>query len=163
MVTREQLIEQSVQTFVRKALFDDHGYPNSKIEIMESFPSSRFQGPLDKNYLAAGFNFDDPGQKIELGSKLTQRVYTIEWFVWGLSDTWGRNLAHAVKFALEEGDAIPLLDITEPEPWPEIDRLIVLGVNSEDVPIPDPTPAEEHLWRTVVRVEDQYFPEQAWF
>lgn len=162
MVTREQLIEQSIQKFVRDGLFDDHGYPSSQVEIMEAFPKSRFEGPLDKNYLAAGFGFDDQGQNVEMGSDLTRRVYTVEWFVFAKTATWGRNLAHAVKFVLEAGQTIPLLNVTE-DGWPEIDRLVVLGCNAEEVPVPDPTPAEENLWRTVVRVEDVYFPQAAWF
>lgn len=162
MVTREQLIEQSCQEFVKTALFTTHGYPASKIEILDAFPKDRFEGPLEKNYLAAGYGFDDQGQNVEMGSDLTRRVYTIEWYVFATTSTWGRNLAHAVKFALETDQTIPLLNITEPG-WPEIDRLMVLGVNAEEVPMPDPNPAEENVWRVVVRVEDEYFPAAAWF
>ena len=163
MVTREQLIEQSVQEFVKNALFNVHGYPSAKIEIMDAFPKDRFEGPLDKNYIAAGFGFDDQGQNVEMGSDLTRRVYSIEWFVFAMTATWGRNLAHALKFALEQDHTIPLLNVTEPTPWPVIDRLVVLGVNAEEVPVPDPTPAEENMWRTAVRLEDEYVPALAWY
>lgn len=163
MVTREQLIEQSTQEFVKNALFIERGYPSAKIEVMDAFPKDRFEGPLTKNYIAAGYGFDDQGQNIEMGSDVTRRVYTVEWFVFAMTSTWGRNLAHAIKFALEVDASIPLLNITEPEPWPTIDRLVVLGVNSEEVPVADPTPAEENMWRTVVRLEDIYVPALAWY
>lgn len=162
MVTREQLIEQSVQTYVREQLFDVRGYPEAQIEIMDAFPTDRFDGPLDKNYLAAGYGFDDQGTQAELGSDLTVRTYSIEWFVFATTQTWGRNLAHAIKFALETDKIIPLLDISQAA-QPRVGTLVVLGVTAEEVPVPDPEPAEENLWRTAVRVEDTYYPSESWF
>jgi hypothetical protein len=161
MVTREQMIEQSIQDYVRGKLFDVHSYPEAKIEVMDSFPTERFEGPLTKSYVASGFNFDDKGRRIELGSNLTERVYTIEWFIFGMDDTWGDNLTHAIKFSLESDLAIPLLDITVPGKPPSGDALEVEGVNAEDVIITDPAPAEEFLHRVECQVKDQYYPDQA--
>lgn len=161
MVTREQLIEQSVQEYAKDQLFDVQNQPEAQIEILDAFPNDKFEGVLEKNYLAAGFNFDDQGTQAELGSDLTRRVYTIEWFVFGKTSTWGKNLSHGLKFALEDDKVIPLLDVTQ-DGNPQIDALEVLGVTCEHVPIPEPQPWEENVWRVAIQVQDEYFPSAAW-
>lgn len=146
-------------------LFNQQGYPSAKIEILDAFPFDRFEGKLSKNYLAAGYDFDDQGTPAEIGSDLTNRIYTIEWFVFGLSHEWGRNIAHAVKFALETNNKlIPLLNVTAPQPWPQIDTLEVVGVTSSKLLVPDPEPSQENVFHTVVRVQDTYSPSlQGWY
>lgn len=162
MVTREQLIQQSVQEYAKDRIFNVQGQPTSKIDVMDSFADTEFEGPLTKNILTAGFNFDDQGTQGELGSDLTRRVYTIEWFVFAISATWGENLAHGLKFALEDDKVIPLLNVTE-DGNPQIDALEVIGVSAETVPVPEPQPWEDHVYRVVIQVQDEYFPGQAWF
>lgn len=162
MVTREQLVEQSVEEWVKTQLFDVRGYPEPQIEVLDEFPFDTFEGPLEKNYLAAGFNFDDQGQQAELGSDLTKRMYTIEWYVFGLDATWAQNIAHAVKFALETDKIIPLLNVSVAGK-PQIDSLEVFGVQAEKVQVPQPEPSEKHVYRVAVRVQDEYFPSQAWY
>lgn len=164
MVTRERLIEQSVQEFVKDVLFNERNYPSAQIEVLDSFPYSFFDGePLKKNYLAAGYDFDDQGIQAEIGSDLTTRNYTIEWFVFGRSKEWGRNLAHAIKFALETNvKVIPLLDVTQAG-QPQIDALVVKGVTASRILVPEPEPAHEFVYHTVVTVEDTYSPSlQGW-
>lgn len=155
MITREQMIEQSVQDYVRRELFDERNYPEEQVELLDAFPHNRFEGPLDKNYIALGFNFDDPGRQAEMGSDLTIRNYTLEFFVFGLTPVWGRNLAHTLKFGIENEGIIPLLDIGEIGK-PQIDSLVVDAVRAEHQPISDPAPHEENIWITFVVVEDTY-------
>lgn len=158
-LTREDFITESVQQFLRVQLFSVHKYPEKKITIVESFDPKEFgakPSPLDTNYIATGFNFDDEGKQAELGSSLKERNYTIEFFVIGQTGTWAKNLAQAIKFSLEnEEDLIPLLDITKPD-RPRMDTLVVVGVNAEDQPIPKPEPWQQHLWLVTLRVQDAY-------
>jgi hypothetical protein len=158
-LTREDFVTESVQQFLRKQLFDVHGYPGGKIEIVESFDPKDFESkptPLIKNYVATGYNFDDEGRQAELGSSLKERTYTIEFFVVGMDATWGKALAQAIKFSLEsDQDQIPLLDIRVPE-RPAMDTLVVVGVNAERQPIPKPAPWQEHIWLVTLRVDDAY-------
>lgn len=154
-ITREDLVEQSVQDYVRTAIFTDRGYPTAKVELLDAFPYDRFDGALDKNYVALGFNFDDQGQQAELGSDLKTRVYTLEFFVFGISQVWARNLANAIKFAADNDGIIPLLDYADLAK-PQIDSLVVEGTRTERQPINNPQPWERNVWITYVVVEDIY-------
>lgn len=158
-LTREDFVTESVQAYLRNQLFNVHGYPEDQITIVESFDPKDFgskPSPLDTNYVATGFNFDDDGRQAELGSNMKERLYTIEFFVVGKDETWGKALAQAIKFSLEgDFDLIPLLDITQ-ETRPQIDTLVVIGVNAEKQPIPKPAPWQEHIWLTTLRVQDAY-------
>lgn len=154
-ITRETLITQSVQDYVREQLFDIRNYPEEQVELLDAFPYDRFDGPLDKNYVALGFNFDDQGSQAELGSDLKVRNYTLEFFVFALSATWGSNLANAVKFAADHDGLIPLRDYSDLAK-PIVDYLVVDSVRTERQPIPDPKPHERFVWTTLVRVEDTY-------
>lgn len=152
MITREDMVEQSVMEWVRAQLLT-RGYPPTQVEIVESFPFTVTE--LEKNTVALGFNFDDQGRAAEMGSDFRRRVYTLEFLVFGKTLTYARNLANAVKFALDVEGAIPLLDI-EQAGAPEIDRMIVLGVRSQRQEKADPEPWEEFTWATTVTVEDIY-------
>jgi hypothetical protein len=156
VVTREQKIEQSVQDFVREMLFTRFAYPADKVELLDSFPYERFKGPLDKTYVAAGFNFDDGGEAGEMGSDLIHRVYTIELWTFGVSALWGRNVSNAVKAALEQESTIPLID--HGDSGTEIDRLTIppRGLRNRHVSVRDPRPWEQNVWVTTVNVEDYY-------
>lgn len=162
MVTREQLVEQSTQEYIKDQLFNVRGYPTAQIEVLDAFPYDTFEGPLDKSYVAAGFNFDDQGRQGELGSDLTVRTYTIEWYVFGKSETWAKNLSHAIKFALEQDRIIPLLDVSEVAK-PQIDAMPMVGVSAEKVMVPNPEPSQEHVYRVSCQVEDTYRPSEAWY
>jgi hypothetical protein len=114
VIPREQLVEQSVTDYVREAIFGEYDYPTDKVELVESFDFSQSREGLTKNIIALGFSFDDGGTQAELGSALTTRVHTIEFFAFGLTNTWARNLANAVKHVMERDGRVPLRDYTRP-------------------------------------------------
>jgi hypothetical protein len=153
MITREDLIQQSVFNYARDAL-RTRGYTEEKVGILEAW-EGQLSGELDRNYVAFGFDFDDEGQQAELGSDLKVRLYTIQAFVFGQTQTLARNIANALKFAMEHDGTIPLLDISQPG-LPEIDRITVDGVSAERQALPDPQPWQRYLYTTTVRLEDYY-------
>jgi hypothetical protein len=155
-ITREEMVEQSVADYLRNAIFNERGYPASRVELRDAFVESEFEGPLDKNYLAIGFNFDDGGVPMEMGSDLLQRVYTIEVWVIATSAQEGRNLANAVRDSMEAHDGlVPLKDITQPG-RPVIDQLLVEPVRAQRQPVGEPKPWQEFLWVVTVPVVDEY-------
>jgi hypothetical protein len=158
VVTREQKIEQSVQDYVRDMLFNRFGYPADEVELLDSFPTNRFDRALDHTYVALGFNFDDGGRSGEMGSDLKRRIYTVELFVFGHTSLWGRNVGNAVKAALEQESSIPIKDIAEPT-QPIIDNLTIPpgGLRVSHVAVRDPRPWEENVWLCRVNLEDYYF------
>lgn len=155
MISREDLVEQSVTNYARTALFTERSYPSTEVEMRESFPYELNEKQLTKNIVALGFNFDDEGHAAEMGSDLTERLYTIEFFVFGLTNTYGRNLANVLKFALTKEPTIPLLDIAQTPPV-EIDQLLVEGCHASRVIVPDPEPWQEFVWTTTLKVTDFY-------
>lgn len=158
MISREDLIEQSVQDFLKAALIT-RGYaldePDGPVELVETFPY-HLTGELTKNYVAVGFNFDDEGRAAELGSDLKVREYTIQFWIFGQTKAWAKNLANVVKFAAEaEHNRIPLKDY-EQSGDPVIDYLCVNAASTERQIAPDPEPWQEYVWTTTVVVEDEY-------
>lgn len=153
MLTREDLIAHSTFDYMEAAI-RARGYTDDQVKIIESW-QGQLSGELDQNYIGMGFDFDDQGTQAELGSDLMRRLYTLEAFVFGLTVSWARNIANAVKFSLERDGTIPLLDYGQ-ESKPEIDQLVVDGVMTERQPIADPEPWERYVWVTRVRVEDFY-------
>lgn len=158
MISREDLVTQSVQTFARTQIFDVRDYAHDKVEFIEAFPYNLTK--MDKNLIATGFNFDDDGTQAEMGSDLKRRVYTVEFWVFGLTNTYARNLANVLKFALDVDGTIPLLDVAQTPPV-EIDRLLVDGVTAHRQIIPSPEPWQEFVWTTQVKVEDFYYASEA--
>lgn len=166
-VTREDYVEQSVQTYLRRRLFNSvgdggKGYPEAMIEFIDSFSDDMFgtDEHVSKNYIAGGYDFDDNGKAGELGSDLITRLYTMEFFTVGISSVWARTIAQGIKFSLETDGIIPLLDIedTDAAPdWPQIDSLVLVGVSANRTIVQDPAPWQRHLWVTTVRVEDTYY------
>jgi hypothetical protein len=154
-VTREEMVEQSVSDYLRDAIFNGRGYPASRVGLIEAFAESKLPSPLDKNYLAIGFNFDDGGVPAELGSDLLRRQYVIEVWVIGLSAAEGRNLANAVRDSMEAEAIVPLKDIRDPA-TPIIDYLMVDPVSSHRQPVPEPKPWQEFLWIVTIPVLDEY-------
>lgn len=163
MVHRETLIAQSVFDFTVAAL-RERGYPEEQVDFRDDFPYDVVEGTvktLERNIVAIGFDFDDPGEPAEIGSDLMRRVYTIQFWTFGLEAAYGENLAHAIKFALQAQGSIPLRDYDQDDS-PEIDDLGVTGVTSErQVVATDPTPAQQNVWTTTLKVEDFYFASTA--
>lgn len=156
MITREDLITQSVFDYVTNQLFVVRDYPTSQVEVREEFVYELNEEPFTKNIVCAGFDFDDEGTQAEMGSSLKARVYTIEFWVFGLTDTYARNLANAIKFGLDSEGTVPLMDIAQTPPV-EIDRLCVEGVNVDRQVIVNPEPWQRYVWTCKLQVEDVYF------
>lgn len=160
MITREEQVEQSVQDFVREGLVA-LGYTDDKVHVRDSFPTMDERGKaMDTSQLSLGFNFDDGGRHVEMGTDLTQRVYTLEFWVFGVSGGAGRNVANVVRNVLEDTPTIPLKDLSTDA---VVDQLIVLseqGVRVQRQVATDPQPWDRHVFTTTVKVEDIYYPGQ---
>lgn len=154
MISREDLVEQSVFDYARDAI-RERGYADDQVDVRQSFPYTLNDAQFTRTLVAAGFNFDDDGKQAEMGSDLKTRVYTIQFFVFGTTATYGRNVANVLKFALDRDGLIPLKDVGQ-EGAPVIDVLEVLGVSAERQIVPDPEPWQEFVWTTTLRVEDVY-------
>jgi hypothetical protein len=160
VVTREQQVKQSTQDHVRAAL-DAAGYTDI-VEMRDSFPTpdERAQ-PLQKTTVSLGFQFDNGGTKMELGSDLTRRVHTIEFWTFGITDGQAQNVAYAIRAILEDnGGLIPLLKIEDPAK-PVIDQLIVLddaAITVDRQLSNDPRPWDRFVYSTRVKIEDVYYP-----
>jgi hypothetical protein len=155
MITREDLVEQSVTDYIRAAIFDARGYGSDQVEILDAFRGELHEHELTKNYVAIGFNFDDEGEQAEMGSDLMRRHYTIQFLIFGKTNTWARNLANVVKFAAQHDGTIPLKDIEQPTA-PVIDQLEVLGASAQRQIVPQPEPWQEFIWTTHIQVQDCY-------
>lgn len=154
MISRDQLVEQSVTDYIRQALVA-RGYPDSDYEWVESFPWEMAE-PAAKNIVCLGFNFDDEGRQAECGSDLKVRSYTIQFWVFGLTGTYAKNLANVIKFAADTDERIPLKDISDPDA-PVIDQLLVEAASAEHQIIPNPEPWQEFVWTATLQVRDEYY------
>lgn len=165
MISREDLIAQSVQTHVRSELFGaTYNYDTTKVEIVDGYEDSLFNeqygsDALDKTYIAVAFQFDNGGRPLEVGSSLRQFLHTIDFLVFGKSPSWGRNVAYITKqILLTDSETIPLLDYNvSTDPRPEIDRLVIDSCITERQQIFDPRPWQLHSWRTRLRVLDEAY------
>ena len=154
-ITREDYVTQSVDTYLRR-LLAERGYKTDTVELIAEYPHTRFkEEKLTKTFVASGFDFDDGAKQAEMGSNIKRRLYTIEFFIFGQTGVWGKNVANAVKFSLEHDGIIPLLDILVAE-RPTIDALVVVAVNAQHEPVNNPLPWQEHVWTVKLRVEDTY-------
>lgn len=161
MVTREDKIEQSVSDYVREGL-ESRGYLEF-VDVREAFPSVEERATeLTRTQVAIGFNFDDGGKLIELGSDLTERLYTIELWTFGISRGEGRNVAHVIKAILESQGIVPLKDVGV-EGQPVIDALMLPDARAVSVTRQlsrDPRPWDEFVYTTTAKLIDHYYPSQ---
>lgn len=155
-LTREQYVTQSVEDYLRHQLFTVRGYPESQVAIKDSFVGEPIETPLTKNWVAAGYNFDDGGRQAEMGSTLVRRIYTIEFFSFGLTATWGENLASAIRSSLENDLAIPIVDIADSARPATGEVLEVMSVAANREIIKDPAEWEKHVWVVRLKVIDYY-------
>lgn len=161
MVTREQQIKQSTQDHVKEGL-RAAGYDDALVAMRDSFPTPEERSqPLLQTTVALGFTFDNGGQKMELGSDLTRRVHTIEFWTFGTTPMLAENVAYGIRAILEDNNAlIPLLKIEDPAK-PVIDQLVILddqGVSVDRQISRDPRPWDENVYTTRVKIEDVYYP-----
>jgi hypothetical protein len=162
VITREDMVEQSVTDFVRAGI--QASDLSSKIHLRDAFPSEQERAePLEITQLAVGFNFDDGGRLMELGSDLTERQYTITFWTFGTTRTMGRTTANLVRQLIEQsGGLIPLKDIGSIG-QPVIDQLTLPERQAVTVTRQingNPRPWDLFVWTTVVKVLDQYYPSQ---
>jgi hypothetical protein len=158
-LTREDYVTKSVTKYL-KDILATRGYTDDTVELLDSFPQTGLESPLSKTFIAAGFNFDDGGKQAELGSTLKFRLYTIEFFIFGNTRTWAKNVANAVKFSLEQDQIVPIFNILDPA-MPQMDAMPVINCSAEHQPIPKPAPWEENVWTVHLRVEDTYIAADA--
>lgn len=160
MIPRETFVEQSVTDHLREYL-TVLGYDDEILEIREAFPSVDERAtPLTKTTLAIGFNFDDGGRRVELGSDLTLRVYTIEFWIFGLTGNLGRNVANVVKEIFESHHIVALKKYDEPGA-PVFDKIVLLddrGAQVQRQIATDPLSWDANVFTTTVRFEDYYSP-----
>jgi hypothetical protein len=155
MIDRETVIERSIESYLRNQLYTVRGYPTDKVIMLDAYPTNtRMTQPLDANYVAIGWSTDDGGRQAELGSSLKRRLYTFDFYVFGVSRVWGKNLASVIRFSLESDNTINLLDpsdgVTEIG-WVDVDY-----VSMQQAVTPNPRPWQENCWITRLRVEDYY-------
>lgn len=158
MVTREDMIEQSVSDYVREQLVA-RDYDDTLVQVREAFPTlDERSSELTVSQLAIGFNFDDGGTPMELGSNLTLFVHTIELWVFGVEPGLGRNIAQVVRtIMLADGYTVPLKDVGVAGE-PVIDMLVVEKAAVNRQIAHDPRPWDMYVWTCTARVEDCYYP-----
>lgn len=160
-VTRYTKIEQSVQDYIKDQLFNVQGIGADQVAVEDSFEYERFEAGLDKTYVAAGFKFDDGGEQAECGSTLRRYVHSIEFYVFGDSSAMGEHVAETIKQAVIRDEVIPLYDYGETNPA-IIDYLTLAprgGARAERIPVRDPRPWEENIFRTTIKIVDEWYPE----
>lgn len=156
-VTREVSVEQSVQGFIEDAL-TSRGFPMAQIEMKDAFEQRDFgDEPIDREYVALGFNFDGGGVPVEIGSNRRLYRHTIEVFVIATTAARGANLAYTIRDALEEAARVPLRDVAQ-SGSPVVDVLLIDPVSVERQPIPDPDPWQEFVWLLRIPTLDEYDP-----
>lgn len=155
MVTREDLISQSIMDLLRAGL-TERGYAGD-VDIEEAHDYEPTDH-LERTAILGGFDFDDPGEAAECGSDLIRRLYTVQFFVHGTTNTMARNVANVIKFIFdgERAAGVPLKAVDQAG-QPQIDTLEVIGVNAERQIILDPEPWQEFTWIATLRVEDLYY------
>lgn len=156
MVSREQKVSQSVEDYLKGKL-DSAGYGQDHVTLLDAWDGSDLPTPLETNYIAAGYSFDDGGKPGEMGSDLITRLYTIEMFIFAQNMTWGRNLASVIQTAIEDDGLIPLLDIGEPG-HPQIDVMTLDSVAAQrEATGLNPPAWQQFVWTVRVRLTDEYF------
>jgi hypothetical protein len=154
MIDRESVIESSIEGYLRHQLFTVRGYPVDKVELLDAFPTdARMTKPLDKNYIAIGWSTDDGGKEAELGSPLVVRLFTFDFYVFGISRVWGKNLASVVRYSLESDGVIDLVSPSDGSPQGKVD---VEFCQMQQAVAPNPRPWQEYCWVTRLRVVDYF-------
>lgn len=163
-VLREELVEYSILEAIKIGLaLPEFGFTlegeGQNIELRESFPtpSERTQ-ELKTTTVAFGFNMDDGGKEMELGSSLTEYVHTIEVWTFATEPHLGRRVAHAIKHIVRRNsDIISILDFNQ-EGNPVIDYLIVNSAQAKHQANNSARPWDQFVWTTSIRVTDVYVP-----
>lgn len=158
MLTREDLIEESVVTYI-KASLSDYNYDDTdgsgNVIVKDDFPSPDERGTeLLTTTVAIALAFDDGGRPIEIGSTLTQYTHTVECWVFATTPKFGRNLSNVIKAIVRHEGEIPLLNVAEVGK-PQIDVLIVDRVASSRQINSSPRPWDRNVFTCTIRVIDE--------
>lgn len=155
MIDRESVIEHSVEAYLRSQLFTIRQYPASKVVMLDAYPDdARMSKPLDKNYIAIGWAADDGGKDAEIGTTAKRRKYTFDFYVFGISRVWAKNLASVIRYSLEADGVISL---TDPVGGGNVGYVDIDFVSAQQAVTPNPRPWQENAWITRLRVEDSYY------
>lgn len=167
-ILREELVELSVMRAVTAGL-PDYGYvllaldgsnfSSANVHFREAFPTPEERnGELKITTLAYGFNVDDGGKPMELGSNLTEYVHTLTVWTFALDPQFGKRLAATVKeIAWRNGGGLPLYDFGQVGD-PQIDTMIVEKAQTKHEINNSPRPWDQYVWTTAINVADTYFP-----
>jgi hypothetical protein len=156
MIPREALISQSVFDFMKTQLAAN-GYPPEKVKVREAFPTpTERSSPLTVTTVAIGFVFDDGGVPAELGSGLTRYVHTVEFWVFGTTPTYARNVAYVMRAFLLDDYVVPLKNYGVAGS-PVIDQLPLedeRAVRVQQQVATDPRTWDLNVWTTTAKFED---------
>lgn len=167
-ILREELVELSVLRAITTGL-PDYGYVllapdgsnsgQANVHVREEFPTpdERTQ-ELTITTVAFGFNVDDGGRAMELGSNLTEYTHTLTAWTFGLDPMFARRLANAIKqVARRNLDTLPLYDFNQ-DGDPQIDVLVVEKAPVKHEVNNSPRPWDQYVWTCSIDVQDVYYP-----
>jgi hypothetical protein len=159
---REELVELSALALLNSDL-PTYGFVLSgggqDVRLREAFPTPEERAQeLEMTTVAFGFNIDDGGKLIEMGSDLTEYVHTLIVWTFATEPRFGRKLAHAIKHVFRAGQAeIPLLDFGQ-EGNPQIDSLRVDKAQVRHEVNQSPRPWDQYVWTTTITLTDYFVP-----
>jgi hypothetical protein len=161
MILREDLVELSVLRKIKESL-PEYEYvlspePKANLLVKEMFPTPEERtAELKINTLAFGFNIDDGGKDVELGSTLTEYQHTLVAWVFGMEPRIARQIANSIKHILRKADdAVPLLDFSQ-EGNPQIDVLRINKVQVQHQGNNSERPWDQYVWTATSVVCDTY-------
>lgn len=168
LILREELVEQSVMRAITAGLpdynytllaLDSSNVSAANVHVREEFPTPDERNEeLKINTVAFGFNVDDGGRSMELGSTLTEYTHAMVAWVFALDPQFGRRLAVAIKhIARRNSDVLPLFDFNQ-DGDPQIDALIVEKAQMKHEANNSPRPWDRYVWTTTITIQDVYFP-----
>lgn len=167
-ILREELVEASVLHAVTTGL-PDYGYvlllpdgsnaSSANVHVREEFPTpDERQSEMKITTVAFGFNIDDGGRPMELGSNLTEYTHTLTAWTFGLDPQFARRLAYVIKhIVLRNAKVLPLYDFNQGGD-PQIDVLIIEKAQVKHEVNNSPRPWDQYVWTCAVNVQDVYYP-----
>jgi hypothetical protein len=161
MILREQLVKFSLQQLIAEKL-PEFGYvtegAGQTLELRNAFPTPNERAEeLKITTLAYGFDIDDGGEMMELGSTLTRYVHTFTAWVFALEPEFGEQVAHSIKHILRRSDdVIPIYDYNEAGN-PQIDEDLILKVQTQHQGNNSTRPWDRYVFTTAVKIQDAYY------
>lgn len=156
MLTREDKIEDSVMKTVADALPAFNYIEGDNVHVREAFPTPQERAQeLTITTLAMGFQFDDGGRALEMGSDFYRFDHTIEWWVFATSPDIGKNLAAVVRHIMLSPGVIPIQDFSQ-DGAPEEGYLTVYrSARGRQIAV-QPRPWDENVWTVTSRAWDDH-------